>query len=132
MQQTENNRASKVYNVVESVILAMSVMLTAWTAQRVISYGESLAGHAAQIAINTGRLNSLEDRGSRGLESHSSKDDLRDQQLSERISKLETALTLLQSLPTEMRSINIQLEALGDGQKRMELRLDKNGNGSKP
>jgi hypothetical protein len=136
---TDNNRASRIYNVVESVILGMSVLLTAWTAQRVINYGETLAGHAAQISTNTGRLTTLEDRGSRSLESHSRLDDQRDTQLTERINKLETAILQLQSIPTEIKSIGIQLDALTDGQRRMELRLAGNGsnggtsgNGSKP
>ena len=50
---TDNNRASRIYNVVESVILGMSVLLVAWTAQRVISYGELLANHSANISTNT-------------------------------------------------------------------------------
>ena len=131
---TDNNRASRIYNVVESVILGVSVLLVAWTAQRVISYGELLANHSANISTNTGRLNILEDRGSRGLESHSKTDDQRDSQLGERINKLEMALLLLQSVPGEIRAIGTQLEVLAEGQRRMELRLSNssNGSGSKP
>ena len=127
---TDNNRSARIYNVVESVILGMSVLLVAWTAQRVIAYGELLANHSANINTNTGRLSMLEDRGSRGLESHSKTDDQRDVSMGERINKLETALLLLQAVPGEIRSIGTQLDALAEGQRRMELRLNNSSNGS--
>ena len=122
---TAINTGARIYNIVESVILCMSVLLICWTAKVVIAQGNVLASHEAHIETNTTRLDSLEDRGSRSLESHAKLDDNRDINSSERLAKVEAAVIVLQTLPIEVKAIMIKLEGLNEGQLRIEKQLEK-------
>lgn len=55
-------------------------------------------------------------KGSRGLESQAT----RLEGAEKRIEKLESAVIGLQSAPGELKAIGIRLDALADGQKRIE------------
>ena len=117
-------KSSQIYNVVESVILGMSVLLIAWTAQTVITQGRELSAHEAHITTNTGRLGMLEDRGSRSLETHVKADDEREIATLERVAKLESAMTIMQAISGDLKAVAVKLEVLTEGQRRLEAKLN--------
>jgi len=123
---SESSTAStRVYNIVESVILGVCVLLVTWTAQTVISQGKLISSHDAALTSSIIRLTSIEDRGSRSLESHSKLDDNRDLNMMERMVKLETAILNLQTIVGEMKALGVQLDALHAGQIRIEKQISK-------
>jgi hypothetical protein len=109
-----------VYNVVESVILAMSVGLMVWLSNVVIGHGNTLASQGTQIVVNTGRLDKLESVGSPKLTAHEAMDDRRIDGIDKRIEKLENAVIALQSAPGELKAIGARLDGLQSGQTRIE------------
>ena len=117
--------STRVYNIVESVILGVCVLLVTWTAQTVISQGKLISSHDAALTSSIIRLTSIEDRGSRSLESHSKLDDNRDLNMMERMVKLETAILNLQAIVGEMKALGVQLDALHAGQIRIEKQISK-------
>jgi hypothetical protein len=123
---TETSRPSRVFAVVESVILGVCVMLITWTAQTVIVQGKVMASQGTSIEANENRLTSIEDRGSRSLESHTRLDDNRDSNMSERVMKIEAAILALQGMAGEIKAIGVKLEALHEGQVRIEKQINKN------
>ena len=123
---SESSTAStRVYNIVESVILGVIALLVTWTAQTVISQGKLISSHDAALTSSIIRLTSIEDRGSRSLESHSKLDDNRDLNMMERMVKLETAILNLQTIVGEMKALGVQLDALHAGQIRIEKQISK-------
>jgi hypothetical protein len=120
---TDSSKSSHVFAIVESVILGVCVLLITWTAQTVIAQGKALSSHEAVITTNSGRLTSIEDRGSRGLESHSKLDDNRDEAANMRLVKIEAAIVVLQSMAGELKAIAVQLDALRESQTRMEKQI---------
>ena len=125
MNTNTSSSGSRVYNIVESVILGVCVLLITWTAQTVIAQGKLLSSHDAALATSISRLTSIEDRGSRSLESHSKLDDNRDMNMMERMVKLETAILNLQAIVGEMKALGVQLDALHAGQIRIEKQIAK-------
>jgi hypothetical protein len=123
---TETSRPSRVFAVVESVILGVCVMLITWTAQTVIVQGKVMASQGTSIEANENRLTSIEDRGSRSLESHMRLDDNRDANMSERVMKIEAAILALQALAGDIKAIGVQLATLHEGQVRIEKQINKN------
>ena len=117
-------KSYQIYQVVESVILGMSVGLIAWTAHTVISQGRELSSHEAHITTNTGRLGMLEDRGSRSLETHVKADDEREIATLERVAKLESAMTIMQTIAGDLKAVAVKLEVLTEGQRRLEAKLN--------
>ena len=123
---SESSTAStRVYNIVESVILGVIALLVTWTAQTVISQGKLISSHDAALTSSIIRLTSIEDRGSRSLESHSKLDDNRDLNMMDRMVKLETAILNLQTIVGEMKALGVQLDALHAGQIRIEKQISK-------
>jgi hypothetical protein len=118
-------KAGLVYNVVESVILAMSVGLMIWMCNVVITHGNVLATQGTKIEVNTDRLTRIETQGSSGLMSHVKDDDTRVQAIDRRLEKLESAVIALQTAPGELKAINARLDGIRDGQSRMEKMLDE-------
>lgn len=134
MNEAAKARMSLAYNVVETVILLMSVGLVAWCCTTVIEHGKMLARDDTRIDINTARLDTLETKGSAGLMAHSREDDARVSEIRSRVDKLESAVIALQSAPGELKAINAQLNSLRDGQTRIERLFEDHvkSNGTKP
>jgi len=122
---SDTTASTRVYNIVESVILGVIALLVTWTAQTVISQGKLISSHDAALTTSIIRLTSIEDRGSRSLESHSKLDDNRDLNMMERMVKLETAILNLQAIVGEMKALGVQLDALHAGQIRIEKQISK-------
>lgn len=118
-------KAGLVYNVVETVILAMSVGLMLWVAKIVVDHGQVLASHSTMLNVSSGRLDVLEARGSRSLETHVREDDARVDDLKNRVTKLESAVLGLASVPNK-------IDNLTDGQKRIERMIEEHMNRSRP
>jgi hypothetical protein len=132
MNEQLREKAGLVYNIVESVILAMSVSLMVWLANVVITHGQVLAAHDTKIVFNTGRLDIIENRGSRSLETHVKEDDARIASHDARLTKLEAAVLLLQSTPGELKAIAIEIRGLRDSQDRIEKAIEDHMRASKP
>lgn len=131
MSETLKQRAGIVYQVAESVILAISVGLVAWTANTVISQGHIIAAINNQVLTNTGRLDNLENKGSSGLREHEKMDDNRIVEMQKRDDRLEAALNSLMSTPGELKAINIRLDGANKALERIESILyDRSGNGN--
>lgn len=120
MKEETRAKAGLVYNVVESVILAMSVGLLCWIGNRVIAHGELLASHTAQITADTIKLDNLDTKGSRGLESATKRIDEDER----RLDKIEAAILSLQTAPGELKAINARLDGIEKGQARIEKSLE--------
>jgi hypothetical protein len=125
MSETLRAKAGLVYNVVESVILTMSVGLMVWMANVVIAHGNTLAAQGTQIGINSDRLSRIETVGSSGLMSHVKEDDSRVSALDKRLEKLESAVIILQNTPGELKSITMEIRGLREGQLRIEKALEE-------
>jgi len=123
-------KAGLVYNVVESIVLAMSVGLMVWLANVVIAHGNELATHRTEIASVEKQVQTIEQHGSRAVETLSGRVDAMTKQLEE----LKSAIVTLQTAPGELKVINVRLETLVDGQKRMERQLEEHAkaNGKNP
>ena len=119
----EEKQPKMIYGVVMAVILAMSVLLTAWTASKAVSLGELVSTLQASVSENSTRLDYLEKYGSRTLEAHVSSDDARVIDIKARLDKLESAVLVLLSTPGELKAMGVQLEALKEGQERIEKSL---------
>ena len=125
MSTEPKSSSSRVYDIVQAVLLAVVGLVMTWTVQTVVAQGRELSSHAANINTNTGRLTSLEDRGSRQLGEHTKMDDSRAVSDEERITKLEAAVISLSTIPGDIRFIRLQMEILDSGQKRIEKKLEK-------
>lgn len=125
-------RAGIVYQVTESVILAISVMLVAWTANKVITQGESISSLSSHMSMNQARIDILERNGSAGLQAHEKSDDERVGAIQKRQDRFDATLQQLQSTPGELKAIGARLDSFYDLLSRMERRLDERNNGAKP
>ena len=125
MSETTKSSAARVYDIVQAVLLAVVGLVMTWTVQTVVSQGRELSGHSSDIKTNTGRLTTLEDRGSRQLGEHTKVDDLRAVSDEDRLTKLEAAVISFATIPGDIRLIRLQMEILDIGQKRIEKKLEK-------
>ena len=125
MSENIKSSSARVYDIVQAVLLAVVGLVMTWTVQTVVAQGRELSSHAANINTNTGRLTSLEDRGSRQLGEHTKMDDTRSISDEERITKLEAAVLAFAAIPGELKFIRLQMETLEKGQARIEKRLEK-------
>jgi hypothetical protein len=124
LNENLRSKAGLIYNVVEAVVLAMSIMLVCWTAKTVIEQGKVQSTHTAQIATNTGRLDGLESHGSRGLEAHAGLDNQWHTDNERRLEKLEANMAVLQQSMGKLESMSVRLEGLVEGQSRIERQLE--------
>ena len=124
MNEQLRDKAAIIYNVVESVILVICVGLTSWTATTVIAHGNTLSRQTAIVDATSQRVDRIETRGSAGLESHVTGDDARVEDVKKRLSRIEEAIIILQAAPGELKAINARLDALRDGQLRLEKQLE--------
>jgi hypothetical protein len=120
-------KAGLVYNIVESVILAMSVGLMVWLANVVIEHGQKLSSITTQASGVDVRVTRLEVAGSTSLQSHEKEDDQRVSDIKDRLARLESAVIVLQATPGELKAIGVTLSTMHESQKRIEERLDKMG-----
>lgn len=125
MSEQLRQKAGLVYNVVESVILAMSVGLMVWVSNIVIAHGNTLSSQATSISTNSRRLDTLETFGSRGLGEHERDDNTRIEELKRRMSSVESAVIALQATPGELKSIAVRLDSIREGQSRIEKAMDE-------
>jgi hypothetical protein len=125
LREELREKAGLVYNVVEAVLLAISIGLVTWTANNVIAQGKELAKHETQIDINTSRITTIETKGSAGLQTHEQMDDTRIGSLNSRLDKVEQAVIGLQSAPAKLEAISARLESLAQGQQRIERQLEQ-------
>lgn len=112
------------FNVVESVILAMSVGLMLWVANLVVEHGKILSSHETLLKVDDARISSLEDRGSPSLTAHVREDAADMTALRGRLDKVESAILALQATPGELKAISVRLEGIKETQARMEKTLD--------
>jgi hypothetical protein len=124
MNEQLRAKAGLVYNVVESVILAMSVGLMVWACNMIITHGNTLASQGTHIEINTDRLTRIETQGSSGLQSHEKDDNTRISNINNRLEKLELAVIALQATPGELKAISVEIKGLREGQTRIEKALE--------
>lgn len=125
MNENLKQKAGLVYNVVESVILAMSVGLMVWVSHVVITHGEQLSRQETKQESFDVRVSRLELVGSPTLIAHEKEDQTRVDDLKVRVDKLEAAVLILQGMPGELKVIAVSLDTLHESQKRIEERLDK-------
>ena len=125
MNESTKAKAGLVYNVVESVILAMSVGLMVWLANTVITHGNTLASQGNQIGVNTMRIDRIETTGSPQLVAHESQDDARISAHNARIERLEAAVLILQATPGELKAMTVEMRGLREGQDRILKSLDE-------
>ena len=125
MSENIKSSSARVYDIVQAVLLAVVGLVMTWTVQTVVAQGRELSSHAANINTNSGRLTSLEDRGSRQLGEHTKMDDARSISDEDRITKLEAAVLTFSAIPGDLKFIRLQMETLENGQKRIEKKLDK-------
>lgn len=95
MQQIKE-RAGTIYTVVEAVVLAISVILVGWTANKCIWISEIVSMHGNQIV-----------------------------DVSRRVDKLEAAALLSATVPGRIDALNARMDAFAEGQKRIELLLQQ-------
>jgi len=120
----QTRSVANIFNVIESVVLAMSVGLMLWVANLAVEHGKTLASHETSIRASDIRLSELENRGSRNLASHVTQDDQQALAVADRLGKLESAVVLLQTTPGELKAISVRLEGLREGQLRLEKALE--------
>jgi len=125
MSENIKSSSARVYDIVQAVLLAVVGLVMTWTVQTVVAQGRELSAHNSDIKTNTGRLTSLEDRGSRQLGEHVKMDDSRSVSDEERIIKLEAAVLTFSAIPGDLKFIRLQMETLENGQKRIEKKLEK-------
>lgn len=125
MNENLKQKAGLVYNVVESVILAMSVGLMVWLANVVIIHGNMIERVSTKQEGVVNRVDRLESTGSPALQAHEKEDQSRVDDLKIRVDKLEAAVLILQATPGELKAIQVSLDTLHESQKRIEERLDK-------
>lgn len=114
-------KAGLVYNVVESVILAMSVGLMVWLSNVVIGQSQTLAAHAVQINNNAIKVESIEVHGSRAVENLSGRVD----SIAKQLEDLRAAIIVLQTAPGELKAMNTRLDGLKEGQVRIEKMFEE-------
>ena len=124
MKEETRAKAGLVYNVVESVILAMTVGLNVWLASLVIVHGNVLASHGTQIGINTDAIIRYGATGTPSLATHEKEDKAIAEAHEQRIQKLEQAVISL----SELKGIAIEIRSLHEGQVRIEEALQKHLN----
>lgn len=111
--------------IIQTVVLSGLTVALCFMFNAVINHGNALAVHNSQIHATETRVTTLEDKGSRSLETHVREDDTRVVDLKARLDKVEAAVLLLQSMPGEIRAANVRLDAIRDGQTRIEKSLDE-------
>ena len=114
-----------IYNVVESVILGMSVGMMLWMSNLVITHGNQISRLTTRDDVVYERIGRLETAGSPTLIAHEKSDDLRVDDMKLRIDKIEAAVIVLQATPGQLKAIEVSLTALHESQQRIESRLDK-------
>jgi len=120
-----NGRArANVFNVVESVVLAMSVGLMLWVANLAVEHGKILSSHETVLKSDANRLDTLESRGSPNLAAHVTENISDLNAMRQRLDKMEAAVLLLQTTPGKLEAISVRLEGLRDGQLRLEKTLE--------
>lgn len=110
-----------IYNVIEAVILGMSVLLICWVARTVIDHGQELSTHRTQININTARVGDIDLRGSRATEGLANRLDT----ITKQVDEMRLAIVALQAAPGELKAINVRLDSIKEGQGRIEKQLDE-------
>lgn len=125
MNENLKQKAGLVYNVVESVILGMSVGLMVWVTNTVITQGQHIERISVRQDSVVDRVTRLETVGSPSLIAHERADDTRVLDLTLRIEKVEAAIIVLQATPGELKAISVSLQNLREGQQRIEDRLNK-------
>lgn len=122
--QKDERPKANIFNVVESVVLAMSVGLMLWVANLVVKHGEILSAHTTSLQVDDDRLDSLESRGSPTLAAHVTENISDLNAMRQRLDKLDTALLALQATPGKLETISVRLEGLREGQLRLEKTLE--------
>lgn len=125
MSEDLRAKAGLVYNIVESVVLAMSVGLMVWMANVVITHGQTLATHGTLLSVLMSKQDKIETKGSDQLQSHVVMDDGRVDVINKRLEKLEAAVLVLQQTPGELKSIGVELRNIRDSQQRLEKLFDE-------
>ena len=126
LNENLKQKAGLIYNVVESIILAMSVGMMLWIANLVITHGNEITRLTTRDDVVYERLGRLESVGSPTLIAHEKSDDLRVDDIKLRIDKIEAAVIVLQATPGQLKAIEVSLGTLHESQLRIEGRLDKN------
>lgn len=128
LESQQESRVEKptlsLFNVVESVVLAMSVGLMLWVANLVVEHGRILSSHETLLKVDDTRIDALENRGSSPLNSHVMQSNSEMSALRARVDKVESAVVALQATPGELRAIGVRLDGIKEAQSRMEKSLD--------
>lgn len=125
MNEHIKENAGVIYNIVISVLLAVSVGLVCWTANKVIEHERELGKLDVRQQDVIAKVDIIETHGSRSLESHIKDDDTRVAEIKERVSKVEAAIISLQTATTELKAVNVRLDNLKEGQARIEQVLNR-------
>ena len=124
MNAETKEKAGLIFNITESVVVAIMVYMTTKIMANQIQHGEELAAHRTQLAISTGRIETIDTKGSRAVESMGSEISNINKQMIE----MRTAIITLQTAPGELKAMNVRLENLVEGQKRIERQLEEHRN----
>jgi hypothetical protein len=125
MNERIKESAGIIYNVVISVLLAVSVGLVCWTADKVIEHERELGKLDVRQQDVIAKVDIIETHGSRSLEAHIKDDDTRVAEIKDRVSKVETAILSLQNAATELKAVNVRLDTLKEGEERIERAIEK-------
>lgn len=117
-QFKKSARVPVILNTIMLVMITASFWLLAWTARTVVAHGEMLAMHSTEFRGVTSRLEGIELVGSRALDTHIEVARTEMKILSERIQRVEDAITTL-------KAIDARLQELRSGQDRIEGALSE-------
>lgn len=124
MPEGRYSRFAFVADIVESVIVLLTVGLMCWVCNVVIGQGRELASLQTMSMAQQERLNRLELKGSSSLAAHVDEDNERITNIKARLDKVEAAVIALQTAPVKLEAISVRLDALKEGQTRIERTLE--------
>lgn len=116
MQEQQN----RITNVVLGILVTISLTLAGWSIKTQVEQGKLISAMQQHELDYSSRIDYLESHGSRQLETHVKDDDTRVQSLKDQVIELKAANVLLSPLPGKIETLNVKIDSLKEGQKRVE------------
>lgn len=124
MNDSVKARMGIIYNAIEAMILLACTGAVGFGAGQLIDQGKAIVSISTRVAINTTRLDRIEDKGSVGLQTHEREDNTRIVELRARLDKVEAAIIALQQTPGKLEAISEQIKSIQAGQVRIERMVE--------
>ena len=116
MQEQQN----RITAIVLGILVTISLTLAGWSIKTQVEQGKLIAAMQQHEIDYSGRIDYIEAHGSRQLETHVKDDDTRVQALKDQMNELKAANILLSPLPGKIETLNVKIDSLKEGQKRVE------------